>query len=211
MSNTMDDGTTLDPEAESLIQELLDAGFAYDRSDRLQGFAHQGDDGDVSDDEVAGGDTDDGDAGDDGAASGGSEPVGDDGGDVVGGDGGGTTGDTGGGTADTGTGAHSPSLNLNGTPLTAAEAETLLGIRKLLLDHPELGPKFNELATETITGRKLAPVEQPPAAEPPKLPDFIDPDDEQSVRLWGAAQVARVLVAELQPALEIGGPSVLQP
>ena len=173
----------IDQEAENLIQELLDAGFAYEPNGRLAGLAEQGDDGDEDagepgegegSDDADGGAADDGPGADDGDGDGGT-------------DGGGPAP----GVADAG--AHTGRLELAGTPLTQQEAETLLGIRKLLIDHPDLGPKFNELVAEKITGRPAGGTQDDEGGTPtpPALPDYIDPDDQQSVRLWNEIQELR--------------------
>ena len=169
--------------ADTLMQELLDGGFKYEPNGRVAGFAgmpdEEGDDdGDDDGDGPVGGDAE-GDS--DGAATDGDgEPAG------AGGDGGDVDG-----VGDGSRGAHSGRLELRGTPLTETEADGLLHLRKLLIDHPDLAVRINELAEAKLTGRQLppepapaaqAPVDEPPAA--PALPDFIDPDDPVAVGLW---------------------------
>jgi len=194
-------------DADTLMQELLDAGFRYEKNGRVTGFGgmtddSEGDDGDGSDDAGDDSDSQVSETGTDG-----SEPGDED-----------LTDDPTGGGSDQGQklerGAHTGRLELRGTPLTETEADGLLHLRKLLIDHPDLAAQINVMAEAKLSGRELPPAAGPSAAAPldeppaPKLPDFIDPDDPVAVGLWnevvelrkGQAQTQETVVAAVDQA-----------
>jgi hypothetical protein len=169
----MAEGDVVD-EAESMIQELLDAGFEYTPNGRVTGFAGVGGDEDGSGDEAGDGDVEDDVPGDSGGEPG-EEGAG---GDEV---------------DDDARGAHSGRLELKGTPLTDLEADSLLHLRKILIDHPDVSTALNELLTEKLQPRPPTPpppavTAEAPVDEPELLPDWIDPDDDTAVKLWNRLQ-----------------------
>ncbi len=186
-----DDDETTDPEAQSMIDELLAEGFAYAHNGVVTGFAGPGgdDDGDdgSGDEGTDDGGGDDADAGADGGQAGDDD-------DGAGSDAGGDDG---------GRGAHTGRLELRGTPLTEVEADGLLHLRRLLIEFPDLAETLNAAAQAKLQGR--AAVTPPAAPATPTdseaevdLPPDIDPDDETSVRLWKELQdtKARITNAE---------------
>jgi hypothetical protein len=167
----MSDTSDVTDEAEALIQELLDAGFAYESNGRLAGLAGQEEPAADEEDDAAE-DLEESDLEETSSVSVPEE--------------------------ESGEGTAEPSrLELRGTPLTEYEADNLLRLRSVLIEHPELAGEIED----RIAGRIPPPAAGAPPAEEPassvtppaetKLPDFIDPDDEQSVRLWGEIQEIR--------------------
>ena len=153
---------------DSMIQELLDAGFSYTQNGRVDGFAQEinGEiDEDLQDEHEAG--LEEPDETPDETPD--DEPE---------------------------RGAHSGRLELRGTPLTETEADGLLHLRKLLIDHPDLAAEVNALAESRLRGTPPPPAPAPvadeaPVDQPESLPEFIDPDDEQAVALWREVSEAR--------------------
>ena len=167
-----------DVETDSLIDQLIAEGFTYQSNgtvDGLAGRAEDDGDGDVPGD----------DAGDD---PGDTEGEGDPGDGPAAPDDGGDGGDD--HTVDDRPGAHSGKIDLRGTPLTELEADSLLHLRKLMLERPDLANEVNALIEAKVSGRAPEPAQaQAQAAvtgeQPvPPLPDFIDPDDVVNVALW---------------------------
>ena len=144
---------------DSMIQELLDAGFSYTQNGRVDGFAPADDELEEIDEPA-----------DEPEETPDEEPE---------------------------RGAHSGRLELRGTPLTETEADGLLHLRRLLIDHPDLAAEVNALAESRLRGTPApapapAPtVDEAPVDQPEALPEFIDPDDEQSVALWREVTAAR--------------------
>lgn len=179
-----DDETELDAEAQSFIDELLEGGFEYTHNGRVAGFATP------ETDPEEGTDDDDDDVVED-LEPAAAEPVGageppaeDD-------------------TAERG--AHSGRIELRGTHLTELEADGLLHLRKLLIDNPELSAQVNALVSGGAP--VLEPEPAPPAAEaageidtPDSLPEWLDPDDEVSVRLYRELEASK---AEARRAAQV--------
>jgi hypothetical protein len=168
-------------ETEALIQELLDAGFTYSENGRVEGLAK--DEGQEDDPGLTEKDED----------FGLSRPYGSMGTNSVSDGDGVADGD------DNGTGTEPPSAaaeqgdlgsapdeaDFFGTRLTKTEAEGLLRVRQLLMEHPDLASSFNEMVTNKLSGKaQPGEVEEPGELVEEKLPDFIDPDDIQAVAFW---------------------------
>jgi hypothetical protein len=165
-------------ETEALIQELLDAGFTYSENGRVEGPAK--DEGQEDEPGLTEKDED----------FGLSRPYGQSG-DVVDDDGGAGRGVG----ADEGRDSETPpdgdlgsapdEADFFGTRLTKTEAEGLLRVRQLLMEHPDLASSFNEMVTNKLSGKaQPGEVEEPGELVEEKLPDFIDPDDIQAVAFW---------------------------
>jgi hypothetical protein len=171
----------LDAESQSMIDELLEAGFSYSGNGRVEGFATGETDPEDDDDEAeVGADADEGPDGEAGSG----DPVAD-----VGEDQAGTRG------------AHSGRLELRGTPLTELEADSLLHLRRMLIEDPELAGQVNGYLEAKRAGAPAPtpPVEDAaPVDEPTDLPEWIDPDDEVSVKLYRELEQMRATVARTE-------------
>jgi hypothetical protein len=174
-----------DGDPDAFVDQLIAAGYTYAHDDegRITGLANGN----------SAGHEDGGDPDGDGEAAGEADPVvGDVRTDDGGGDGGGD-GDTGAGGGDDRSvpvGSPDPGgIHLKGTPLSDIEADGLLGIRQMLIDHPELVPQFNALVEQKITGAPAATDREPSGDDtapgaPGALPDEIDPHNPTEVFLW---------------------------
>jgi hypothetical protein len=176
----------LDAESQSMIDELLEAGFSYTGNGRVEGFATEETDPEETDD----GSVDGGPSADD-ALDGGRDGTGRPGGDGTGGEDDGPVG----------RGAHSGRLELKGTPLTELEADSLLHLRQLLINDPELAAQVNGyLEQKQGRAQPPAPVVDADAEvdKPADLPDYIDPDDETTVALWREVQALKAQTARTE-------------
>jgi hypothetical protein len=158
--------------AQSLIDELLEAGFEYTPNGRVSGFAAPDDDPDDEPDEP-----DNDPELDEPATEPDDEPEPP--------------------TDEPARGAHTGRLELLGTPLTETEAAGLLHLRKLLVEHPELAAEVNAKAEAVLSGRPLPTIEEaaePPGDAPPAtdtLPEWLDPDEPAQVALWREIEALR--------------------
>ena len=175
----------LDAETQSMIDELLEAGFSYTGNGRVEGFATPETDPEDDDDglgegsEVAPAATADGATGDEPEAPEASgSPVEDD-----------------------RRGAHSGRLELKGTPLTDLEADSLLHLRRMLIEDPELAGQVNSYIEAKRTGAVTPPAaaeDAAPVDEPDDLPDNIDPDDTAMVAMYREVQALRAQAARAE-------------
>lgn len=184
----------LDAEAQSFIDELLEAGFKYDQKDRLQGFSGVDDEGVHAGDDEATDENDDtsedaGETGDDGAGS-----SAEDGDEAEGAD------EADGGDSDSAGDVGSPSGRAPSPldDLPAGEAEALLGLRTALIEHPELADEIGKRLDDIRAGRPITR-EAPPE---PEMPDFLDPDDEAAVAFWKRQQELEARVGSIETSTE---------